>query len=187
MNNASSPDNTHDQVARLLSGTVPELGRGPRANVKGIADIDAQLAQLKTLPGATRQAVRSLLLLWHDHWDPAHGVAQDLLDANGSYLHGMAHRREPDYWNAKYWFRRVTAHPTWPTIAGEARALRESGAEFKAFDLGGSPGRWEPLAFVDFVEAAARLPAEHSQHRFAREVQAIEFRCLLRHFLAPKS
>lgn len=37
----------------------------------------------------------------HDRLQPMEG--QPLAD----YLHGMIHRREGDYWNANYWFRRA--------------------------------------------------------------------------------
>jgi hypothetical protein len=171
-------------MTRLLSGTTPELGRGPRKDVKTVAEVDALLADAKDIPIASRAVARSLGLLWHDHWDTAHTIVQDLPDANASYVHGIIHRREPDYWNAKYWFRRVNSHPTWPLLAGEVRALRESTTEYRAFELGGSPGHWDAAAFADFCEAAARLPADHPQHRFAREVQAVELRCLWKHLTA---
>ncbi|MBK9139273.1 MAG: hypothetical protein IPM17_11015 [Verrucomicrobia bacterium] len=171
----------NDLALRLLTGTIPELGRGPRAGVKSVSELDAALAAVAGVPPANREVLRALVLLWHDHWDLAHGAVQELASEDAAYVHGIAHRREPDYWNAKYWFRRVTAHRIWPDLAGEARARREAVPEFKAFDFGGSPGRWEPLAFVDFVEAAARRPAEDPQPRFARDLQAVEMRLLCRH------
>jgi hypothetical protein len=181
MNHDLAEPTLADTSALLLTGEPPELGRGPRPDVRSVAELDAVLAALPAGPTARRATLRALILLWHDHWDAAHAMVQDLPDADAAYVHGIVHRREPDYWNAKYWFRRVTAHPIWPELAGEARARREATPEFKPFDLGGSPGRWEPLTFVDFCEAAARWPITDPRHRFARELQAAEFRFLARH------
>jgi hypothetical protein len=51
-----------------------------------------------------------LLALWHDgrdDWDRAHGVAQDITDADGSWIHAYLHRKEGDASNAAYWYRRA--------------------------------------------------------------------------------
>ncbi len=39
--------------------------------------------------------------------EPAHEIVQDGATPLASYLHGVVHRLEGDYWNAKYWFRQV--------------------------------------------------------------------------------
>jgi len=51
-----------------------------------------------------------LLALWHDgrgDWDAAHRVAQDIEDADGSWIHAYLHRKEGDAGNAAYWYRRA--------------------------------------------------------------------------------
>src|SRR5687767_13390080 len=53
------------------------------------------------------QACFAGLWLYFDFLDESHAISQDLDTAEGSYWHGILHRREPDYPNAKYWFRRV--------------------------------------------------------------------------------
>jgi hypothetical protein len=53
---------------------------------------------------------RALLALWHDgrgDWDKAHGVAQDIDDATGAWIHAYLHRKEGDLGNAGYWYRRA--------------------------------------------------------------------------------
>ena len=39
--------------------------------------------------------------------EPAHEIVQNGSTPIASYLHGVVHRLEADYWNAKYWFRQV--------------------------------------------------------------------------------
>lgn len=52
----------------------------------------------------------ALVALWHDargDWDAAHGVAQDVEDEDGSWVHAYLHRKEGDLGNAAYWYRRA--------------------------------------------------------------------------------
>ena len=53
----------------------------------------------------------SALWLRNDFLDESHQISQSIETATGSYWHGIMHRREPDFSNAKYWFRRVGSHP----------------------------------------------------------------------------
>lgn len=55
--------------------------------------------------------VVSGILLWLGDLKRSHEVSQGLSDHDGAYWHGLMHRREPDYANAAYWFRRVGNHP----------------------------------------------------------------------------
>ena len=51
-----------------------------------------------------------LLALWHDakgNWDAAHGVAQNVDDQDGAWVHAYLHRKEGDAANAGYWYRRA--------------------------------------------------------------------------------
>ena len=105
----------------------------------------------------------------------SHDVSQDLpKSADGSaFLHGIMHRREPDYPNAKYWFRRAGDHPCYPALAGKVAYLGVTGNEAaKRACLG---GQWDPFAFVDAVESAM----QNGQHVDAlQNVQRLEFESL---------
>jgi len=53
---------------------------------------------------------RPLLALWHDargNWSAAHETAQEIKDANGSWIHAYLHRKEGDLGNAGYWYHRA--------------------------------------------------------------------------------
>jgi hypothetical protein len=49
--------------------------------------------------------------------DRSHVVSQSLETDEGSYWHGIMHRREGDFWNSKYWFRKVGRHPVMEQLA----------------------------------------------------------------------
>lgn len=44
------------------------------------------------------------LWLYADELDRSHSVSQEILTPEGSYWHGIMHRREGDFSNSKYWF-----------------------------------------------------------------------------------
>ena len=67
--------------------------------------------------------------LWNDFLDESHTISQNVETTTGSYWHGIMHRREEDFSNAKYWFRRVGSHPVFDDLARAAAQLAE---EFEA-------------------------------------------------------
>jgi hypothetical protein len=92
------------------------------------------------------------LWLYHDFLDEAHRISQSLHSREGSYWHGIMHRREGDFAKAKYWFRRTGPHPIHEALNAGARALmRDAGADAP---LLGSSSTWDPAAFVDLCAAA---------------------------------
>ncbi len=51
------------------------------------------------------------LWLYVDDLDRSHTISQSILDATGSYWHGIMHRREGDFANSHHWMRRAASHP----------------------------------------------------------------------------
>src|SRR3982750_3217605 len=89
------------------------------------------------------------LLLRLNSWEQSHQLSQDLSTAEGSYWHGIAHRLEPDYGNAGYWFRRVGQHPIFPrlhTAAVSILARQSTRWRLK--------GKWDPFLFIEWCEEA---------------------------------
>jgi len=162
----------------LLSGSTPELGPGPRPGIEPSSTVNRRVDEAAQTLGLTprqRELVRALVLLWHDQFDASHHIVQDLEDTDGSYIHAILHRREPDASNAKYWFRRVGAHSCFAELAAQAAPLLRQArpARVTAIAQGDS---WNPNAFVDACEAAHD---DAPTSELLRRVQAIEFALLL--------
>jgi hypothetical protein len=86
----SHPEIQHELVEELnnVSDLVLANSRGPRVD-----------------------CVRSLLLLQAGDFERSHSIVQAMSGSDSAYIHGMIHRVEGDFWNAKYWFRRSKKHP----------------------------------------------------------------------------
>jgi hypothetical protein len=109
--------------------------------------------------------------LLHDYLEESHRISQQIGTTSGSHWHGIMHRREPDYSNAKYWFRRVGEHPVFAPLNEAAQALaRQSEAGETAKVLASQPS-WDAFRFVDLCEQA-----EHSQTKLRPLCQAIQQR-----------
>jgi hypothetical protein len=68
----------------------------------------------------------ALVALWHDacgDWDKAHGVAQDIDDETGAWVHAYLHRKEGDLSNAGYWYRRAGKPPATGSLEAELDAI----------------------------------------------------------------
>ena len=115
------------------------------------------------------------LWLLHNFLDESHKLSQDIETPTGSYWHGLMHRREPDYGNAKYWFRRVGEPPLFPQL--RAAGLELLGDE-KGLDHYRKPlesGKtWDPFRMVDWCESAN----DERDVAFLRALQAIEIQGL---------
>ena len=77
--------------------------------------------------------IKAGLHLLNDDIHNCHIIAQEHENSDGNYWHAILHRREPDYWNSKYWYRRVDNHPVIQQMKNE--------------EVG-----WDPFNFVDQCE-----------------------------------
>lgn len=66
-------------------------------------------------PSAARCCLAGLWL-WHDFLDESHEISQQIDTPEGSYWHAIMHRREGDFGNSKYWYRRVGNHPVFAIL-----------------------------------------------------------------------
>ena len=99
-------------------------------------------------------AVASALLLWNDDLDASHTLSQGLPDPFGCWLHGTMHRREGDFSNSKYWFRKVGTHAGFAPLSRRAAAVLAQAAGQPSPALAALAERWDPFAFVDLCAGA---------------------------------
>jgi len=161
-----------------------ELGPGKRQiKVCDLLRTEPLGALFEPLQSNDRNAARACvagLLLLYDGLDESHSISQELGDATGSYWHGIMHRREPDYGNAKYWFARVHQHPIYPQVAEAARELARqalSETPWPAANWLLDSGPWRAEAFVDLCQAA-RKAGTHAD-LLCRNIQRKECELLL--------
>jgi|SRR4051812_16931148 hypothetical protein len=167
----------------IATSELPELGPRRRAGTSSAALLKTQLDQTLSatrLRNPEKELIRSAVLLWHDDLEASHVISQSIENVDGSYLHGIMHRREPDYGNSKYWFRRVGKHKIFSALA--ERAPAELAGDKVLTGRLVRRGEWDPFAFVDECEAAAALPSTDTKVALLRSVQALEIKTLLEHF-----
>ena len=88
--------------------------------------------------------------------EPAHRNVQEATRGLGAYIHGVLHRMEGDYWNAKYWFRQVSDAGLMQSICEHMQSL--------AIAQGLNKLDWvSPSDFVDACEALAKNNAKQTE------------------------
>lgn len=106
-----------------LASAMPDLVP-VKTRSQDLTDMVARAIEDPCLAG--RPELKAALWLYVDDLERSHQISQTIESPVGWLLHGIMHRREGDFWNSKYWFRK----------AGDKHVLT----------------KMEPAAFVDRVE-----------------------------------
>ena len=119
---------------------------------------------MAALGDRARQLCTSGLWLLAGDLDRSHAISQTIKSTDGSFWHGIMHRREGDFGNSKYWFGRARQHPV----------LEQLG------DLsGGIYG--DPYGFVDACSRAVKQGGSEAEQ--CKEAQWVEWQALMVHCL----
>lgn len=169
--------------------TVNELIDDSRLNVLGPGtpnpSIHTRLTQLtpQTLlephtVADTDMARACLSALWlhHDYLDESHTISQDIPTSTGSYWHAIMHRREGDFGNSAYWFRRVGNHPVFAQLGEEAQTWQQSEGNLLPKLPLSTNGDWDPFTFGELCEGAVRKRNAFEDQ--CRQLQQLEWRLL---------
>jgi len=156
------PDRPNQAARSHLEALTPETLLAPR----GVRD------------QSLARACLAGLWLYHDFLDESHRISQEIDTVEGSYWHGIMHRREPDYGNAKYWFRRVGNHPISSALATAVGELVAGETHEMEFGFLARNPSWDHFRFVDLCEAAA---GHDGLQRLCRKIQVCEWQLLFDH------
>lgn len=149
-------------VEAIEAAAMPNLDDGPQ--VPPLFDLlsDGLKDQWASLGRSQQSLCVSGLWLLAGELDRSHSISQDIGSAEGSFWHGIMHRREGDFGNSKYWFRRVGNHPVFDQLAEISDGVY-----------------LDPYDFVDECSRTTRSDDESSQR--CQRAQWLEWQALMAH------
>ena len=135
--------------------------------------------QLVTAPVKSKDQADAMLAglwLWHDALDECHRIVQDIASPTGSFWHAIMHRREGDFSNSKYWYRRCANHHVMRMMGSVASSLAGEHVSDRLI-AGAVASGWDAAGFVDLVSAIHNKPAD-PRHEIAIRLQQAEWQAL---------
>ena len=170
----------HAGGARLMPLAPAAPWGGPGLELLKKATARQLFDNARVVSAETAECVRSALFLYFSALDESHEISQGIQSSTGSFLHGIMHRQEPDFGNAKYWFRRVPSHDIFPALREACLKLFETQDSSAAKLLGGEieeKPRWDPQWFIDQCEATHGGGSADFEQRLM-EIQLLEWQLL---------
>ncbi len=125
------------------------------------------LGDAKPLAQAPVTLLRAGLFYYHNALGDCHREVARTDSPLTSYWHGMLHRREGDFDNARYWMRRTGEHPTFQEMQGRASDASPHMAK---------QPNWDPYLFIHLCEQYKY--GETSYRKEIGHLQKVEFSVL---------
>lgn len=136
------------------------------------------------------QCVKAGLFLWNESLQSSHQYSQDVTNATGSYWHGLMHRMEGDYSNAKYWFYQSGKHPIFPQLIRKVKEIlieksaMNGIANHRLEELLGkilASEQWSPDLLIDAIQLQVTSAQDEAAERLLLRIQRTELEALLQY------
>lgn len=148
-----SNEATVEAIFRRLSAGEPPplLPSAPRD--RGVIAAIEEIEPALVANGDHGRCLCAALYLLGDDLEASHRLSQQGSHPVAMYLHGVMHRREGDFDNACYWFRRSPDHAMHATLLEFARtaAIEYPRQPFSRWVMQATA--WDPRRFVRLVQA----------------------------------
>jgi len=164
-------------IADLLAPDLPPLGPGtPKAGFDQRIDKTSSetLFGASVVSPAEADCCLAGIWLWNGFLERSHDLSQSIDTPEGSWWHGIMHRREPDAGNAAYWFHRVGEHSLFSALGDK---VQKHAAQTELPDEAqwlSQCTHWKPQQFIEACESARR-DSNEVVCQVLREVAAIEW------------
>ena len=167
-------------VDLLKQNRIMPIGRGtPDKSIKQILErltIEEAFAPGQIVDRESATLCLAGLWLFYNNLEECHHIAQEIETEEAAYWHAIMHRREGDFSNCKYWFRRVGEHPIFAALYSKAKNLVNNLKPDNSTSFLVKQSRWDPFAFVDVCEhcVKGRISAED----LCGQIQQVEWQLL---------
>jgi hypothetical protein len=152
----------------LLAAHLPRLSAREPLPDQGLVQriAVAQDREIAKANSPEARCIRSLLFIAAGGLDQAHRLVQEISTSDAAYIHGVVHRIDDDFDNARYWFRRARTHPA---AAEMYRRAAANGLTVASRPI------WDPSLVTDMVETSRTAGVTEE----LRAILTIEFETLV--------
>jgi hypothetical protein len=143
-------------------------------------DEQSLMALIHAYPKLKGTLVEAILGLRIGNIERAHEIVQSGSTSMDRYLHGVVHRIEGDYWNAKYWFQQINDRQLLAKVSDTISKAPDSLEIFelsKSLGIFDDRGQFSPQCWVD-AQAALTNTSSPSDRELIQRVAQVEWETL---------